>query len=149
MRRLWLRLIVAIALVPFLACATLAPSPNDSEIQQTRKLAIQIFQAVELAGTTLEGVQVMEIGLYEQGKVTAETHRAFQTRLLVTARVVRAGLKQIQMATRMPELRNTVQAIIDSLNELKTEFAPQFAAGPVGTGLSLVVSSLSVLMVML
>ena len=80
--------------------------------------------------------------------MTADTHRAFQTRLLVTARIVRSGLKQIQVATSKPELKNTVQVLIDALNELKTEFAPTLS-GPVSTGLSLVASSLAVLVVML
>src|SRR5262245_38604111 len=102
------------------ACATLKTNPNDTEIQQTRKLALRIFDAVEIAGTGVQGVQQFEIKLHDMGKVSDDAHKAFQTDLLITARIVRTGLVNIQAATRVPELRITVQLIIDNLKDLKT-----------------------------
>lgn len=134
--------VVSIAIVLLAACATLKSNPNDTEIQQTRKLAMQVFTAVELAGTGVQGVQQFEIQLHEGKKVDDDYHRNFQTDLLITARVVRQGLTQIQAATRTPELKNTVQVIVDNLKDLQTKYAtgnPQL-----GTMMGIVISGLSV-----
>lgn len=140
-------LIVLFALFIASACATLMPNPTDPEIQKTRKLAIQTFTAVEAAGVGVQQVQVYEIDLHDARKVTDDYHRNFQTDLLITARLVRTGLTQIQAATRVPELKNTVQVIIDNLKDLKTKYTtdnPQL-----GTMMSIVISGLSVVAAML
>lgn len=108
------------------SCATLRPNPNDSEVQQTRKLAVQIFTAVEAGGVAVSGIQDMEIRMYRAGRVTDDAHRTFQQDLLITARIVRSSLTNIQAATRKPELRVTLQLLIDNLNDLKTKHAAQF-----------------------
>lgn len=129
------------------ACATLRPNPTDTEIQQTRKIAVKVFSAVEVAGTAIEGVQQFEIRLHDAGRVTDASHRAFQQDLLITARIVRSSLTQIQAATRVPELRNTLQVLIDNLNDLKTRQGAQFpdlvpAIGVITASLSVVMSFL-------
>lgn len=131
------------ALIVLSSCATLRPNPNDSEIQQTRKLAVQIFTAVEAGGVAVSGIQDMEIRSYRAGRVSDETHRTFQTDLLITARIVRSSLTNIQMATRKPELRMTIQLIIDNLNDLKTKFATSFP--DIVPAIGVVTASLSVL----
>jgi hypothetical protein len=128
-------------------CAPLKSNPNDSEIQATRKLALQVFNAVELAGVGTEGVQTFEIQMYRAGKISDDGHRAFQTDMLITARMVRTGLTQIQLATSKPELKNTVQLIIDNLNDLNTKYGTKYPdIGPmiriVGAGLSVIVTIL-------
>jgi hypothetical protein len=128
------------------ACAMFKVNPADTETQQTRKLALRIFTAVEMAGEGTVGVQKYEISLHDAGKVTDDTHRNFQTDLLITARVVRTGLTQIQAATRVPELRNTVQVIIDNLKDLKTKYAVMTDLGPM---LDIVISGLSIAMLFL
>jgi hypothetical protein len=129
-------------------CATLKPSPTDTEAQQTRKLAVQVFQGVELTGTAVEAIQTTEIGMHNAGKVTDDTHRTFQTRLLLTAKVVRRALTQIQMATRLPELKNTLQLIVDDLKDVQTEFGATFAGTPIATGLAVLTAGLSVMLAM-
>ena len=138
---------LTIAFVLASSCATLSPNPNDSEIQQTRKIAIQIFTAVEAAGVAVSGVQDMEIRMYRAGRVTDDAHRTFQTDLLITARIVRSSLTNIQLATRKPELRMTIQLIIDNMNDLKTKFAVQFP--DIVPAVGVITASLSVLITML
>lgn len=127
MRRLkwYVTIVLTMLLASLSACATLKPDPNATEIQQTRKIAVNIFSAVEIAGTGVQGVQQFEIRLHDSGKVSDDTHRNFQTDLLITARVVRTGLTSIQQATRVPELKMTIQAIIDNLKDLKTKYGAQ------------------------
>lgn len=134
--------IIAILIAVLSACAMLKVNPADTEVQQTRKLALRIFSAVEIAGNGTQSIQQFEIKLHESGKVTDDTHRNFQTDLLITARIVRTGLTQIQAATRVPELRNTVQVIIDNLKDLKTKYGTQMA--DMGPMLDIVISGLSV-----
>jgi hypothetical protein len=129
-------------------CATVKPNPTDTETQQTRKIALQVFQGVELAGTAVEGIQNTEIAMHNAGSVTDDTHQAFQTRLLITAKVVRGALTQIQMATRLPELKNTLQLIIDDLKNVQTEFGVKFAGTPIATGLAVLTVGLSVMLAM-
>jgi hypothetical protein len=125
-------------------CAALQPNPADTEVQQTRKLAIQVFKAVEAAGLGLETVQTLEIQMHDRNQVDDATHRAFQTRLLLVAKVVRTGLVQIQAATRIPELRNTLQMILDQLTSLQQEYALRFVNTPAASALGVITASLTV-----
>lgn len=129
------------------SCATLKPNPTDSEIQQTRKIALKIFSAVELAGTGIEGIQTIEITNHDAGRVTDDTHRQFQTDLLITSKMVRTALTDIQLATRVPELRMTVQVLIDNLTTLKTKYGAQIPA--LVPAIGVVTAGLSVIVVML
>jgi len=128
------------------SCATLRPNPTDPEIQQTRKLAVQIFKAVEIAGSALETVQTIEIQMHDAGTIDDVTHGTFQTRLLMTAKLVRTALVQIQTATRLPELKNTLQVVIENLTDLQTTYAPKFANTAIGPALAIITASLTVVM---
>jgi len=140
--RLSIATILAALIATLSACAMLKTNPTDPEIQQTRKLALKIFDAVEMAGVGTQSVQQFEIRLHDSGKVSDDAHRAFQTDLLITARIVRTGLTNIQAATRVPELRMTVQVIIDNLKDLKTKYGAQMP--DMGPMLDIVISGLGV-----
>lgn len=128
-------------------CATMKPNPTDPEIQQTRKIALKIFAAVELAGQGVEGIQMFEIGLFNAGKVTPGTHGAFQNDLLITAKIVRTALTQIQLATRVPELRMSVELLIDNLNDLKARHA--MFIRELGPAIDVIAAGLSVILTIL
>jgi len=130
------------------SCALVRVNPNQSEAQQARAAAIQIFQAVEMAGIALEQVQITEIQMFDAGRIEREPHRVFQSRLLVTARIVRTGLKQIQSATSKPELKNTVNLILEDLKHLRDDFLTPFPPA-VGAGLNTLISSLSIVLLIL
>jgi len=124
------------------SCALLRINPNTSEVQQARAAAVQIFEAVEKGGLMLEQVQILEIQAFDSGRIQVETHRAFHTRLLITTKLVRLGLTQIQKATSLPELKNTVTMLIDDIKDVQKEFAAQLPLA-VGAGLNLLITGLS------
>jgi hypothetical protein len=126
------------------ACATVQPNPTDPEIQQTRKLAVQVFKAVETAGNALETVQIIEIQMHDAGKIDDVTHGSFQSRLLLTARVVRTALAQIQAATRVPELKNTLQTVLDNLIYLQNDYAAKFNNTALAPSLAVITAALTV-----
>lgn len=138
---------VGLTLGMLASCATFQRNPADTEVQATRKLALQVFNAVEIAGQGVVGVQKFEIALHDAKRVSDDTHRTFQTDLLITARIVRTALTQIQAATRVPELKNTVQVIIDNLNDLKTKYGAEVP--DLATMLGIMTAGLSVVMAFL